>query len=34
VNIEIIALVAAALLALAVAFQVGLAAGEPWGAAA
>lgn len=33
-NIEIIALVAAALLALAVAFQVGLAAGAPWGAAA
>ena len=33
-NIETVALVAAALLALAVAFQVGLAAGAPWGAAA
>jgi hypothetical protein len=34
VNLEIVALVAAALLALAVAFQVGLAIGAPWGAAA
>jgi hypothetical protein len=34
VNIEIVALVAAALLALAVGFQIGLAAGAPWGAAA
>ncbi len=33
-TIEIVALVASALLALAVAFQVGLAAGAPWGAAA
>ena len=33
-NIEIVALVAAALLALAVVLQVGLAAGAPWGAAA
>lgn len=33
-NIEIVALVAAALLVLAVVFQVGLAAGAPWGAAA
>jgi hypothetical protein len=34
VNLEIVALVAAALLALAVAFQIGLALGAPWGAAA
>jgi hypothetical protein len=34
VNIEFLAQLAAALLALAVAFQVGLAAGAPWGAAA
>jgi hypothetical protein len=34
VNIEIVALVATVLLALGVAFQVGLAAGAPWGAAA
>ena len=33
-NLEIVALVAAALLALAVAFQIGLALGAPWGAAA
>lgn len=33
-NSEIVALAAAALLALAVAFQIGLAAGAPWGAAA
>jgi hypothetical protein len=34
VEIEIVALAAAALLALAVGFQIGLAAGAPWGAAA
>ena len=33
-NIEVVALAAAAPLALAVALQVGLAAGAPWGAAA
>ena len=33
-NIEVIALLAVALLALSAAFQVGLAAGAPWGAAA
>ena len=33
-NIEVIALLAVALLALAAAFQLGLAAGAPWGAAA
>lgn len=34
VSIQVIALIAAALLAMAAAFQVGLAAGAPWGAAA
>jgi hypothetical protein len=34
VSLEIVALVAAALLALAVALQIGLALGAPWGAAA
>jgi hypothetical protein len=34
VNLDIVALVAAALLALTVAFQIGLARGAPWGAAA
>jgi hypothetical protein len=34
VDIEIVALVATALLAIAVGFQVGLAVGAPWGAAA
>ena len=33
-NIQVIALLAVALLALAAAFQLGLAAGAPWGAAA
>ncbi|GEP38444.1 hypothetical protein NPS01_21070 [Nocardioides psychrotolerans] len=33
-NIETVAMVATALLALASAFQIGLAAGAPWGAAA
>lgn len=33
-NIEIVALVAVALLTLAVGFQIGLAVGAPWGAAA
>lgn len=34
VNIQVIALLAVALLALAAAFQIGLAVGAPWGAAA
>ena len=33
-NIQVIAVLAVALLALAAAFQLGLAAGAPWGAAA